>query len=177
LWPVLAGTKWLRYFHGMVATPVRPSDVYVGYVLWIGVRAAVAAVVFLAVATVLGGVVSVWAVFAVPAAALTALAFGAPLTAYSATRDNDVTFSLIIRVGVVPLFLFSGTFFPVDQLPPLLRSLVVLSPLWHGVELCRTATTGQGSLVEVVIHTTVLIVVVVVGGWFGVRAFTDKLAQ
>lgn len=177
LWPVLAGTKWLRYFHGMVATPVRPSDVFVGYVAWIGVRAAVSAVVFLVVATALGGVVSLWGVLAVPAAALTALAFGAPLSAYSATRENDVTFSLIIRVGVVPLFLFSGTFFPVDQLPPVLRSLVVLSPLWHGVELCRTATTGQGDLIEVVTHTVVLIGVVVVGGWFGVRAFTGKLAE
>jgi lipooligosaccharide transport system permease protein len=177
LWPVLAGTKWLRFFHGMVATPLRPGDVFVGSVAWIGVGAAIKAVVFLLVATALGGVISPWAVFAVPAAALTALAFAAPMTAYSATRENDATFSFIMRVGVVPLFLFSGTFFPVDQLPPALRSLVVLSPLWHGVELCRIATTGTGDLVDVVFHTAVLVALVVVGGLFGVRAFTEKLAQ
>lgn len=177
LWPVLAGTKWLRYFHGMAATPLRPSDVYLGYVSWIGVRAAVTSLVFLLVATPLGGVVSPWAVLAIPAAVLTALAFASTLTAYSATRENDVTFSLIIRLGVVPLFLFSGTFFPVEQLPSGLRPLVFFSPLWHGVELCRSATTGTGGLWEVTMHTVVLLGVVAVGCRFGVRAFTRKLAQ
>lgn len=177
LWPVLGGTKWLRYFHGMVATPLRPADVYGGYVVWLGVRAALGATVFVLVAAVLGGIASWWGVLAVPAAALCALAFAAPLTAYSATRDNDATFGLIMRVGIVPLFLFSGTFFPVEQLPALLRPLVWLSPLWHGVELCRAATTGSVDALAAVAHVAVLLAVVALGWTFGVRAFTEKLAS
>lgn len=177
LWPVLGGTKWLRYFHGMVASPLRPGDVYGGYVAWLGIRAAVSALVFLVVATVLGGVDAPTAVLAVPAAALCAVAFAAPLTAYSATRENDATFGLIMRVGVVPLFLFSGTFFPVEQLPAAVRPLVALSPLWHGVELCRAATTGHGDPLAMVGHVAFLLAVIVVGAWFGVRGFSEKLAS
>jgi lipooligosaccharide transport system permease protein len=179
LWPVLGGTKWLRYFHGMVATPLRPGDVFGGYIGWIGIHAAVSAVVFLVVATLLGGVESPWGVLALPAAVLTAGAVAAPLTAYSATRENDATFGLVMRIGVVPLFLFSGTFFPVDQLPAGLQPLVWLSPLWHGVELCRaatTGTTGDAGVVGLVAHLAVLLAFLAVGWWFGVRTFTRKLA-
>ena len=66
LWPVMAGTKWVRVFHAMVATPIRPGDVYLGVVTWTAVRAAVGATVFLIVATILGGVLSWWAPLAIP---------------------------------------------------------------------------------------------------------------
>ena len=79
LWPIMAGTKWIRTFHAMVATPIRPGDVYLGVVAWTAVRAAVGATVFLVVAALLGGVLSWWAPLAIPAAVLTALAFAAPL--------------------------------------------------------------------------------------------------
>jgi lipooligosaccharide transport system permease protein len=108
---------------------------------------------------------------------LTAWSFAAPLTAYSASRENDVTFSLVIRLIVQPLFLFSGTFFPVEQLPSWLRSLVVLSPLYHGVELCRAATTGTGDPVALAGHVAALALLIAVGWWFGVRTFTRKLAS
>lgn len=177
MWPVMAGTKWVRTFHAMVATPVRPADVFSGVVIWTTVRSAVGASIFLIVAALLGAVLSPWGVFAVPAAALTATAFAAPLTAFSATQETDARFPVILRIGIMPLFLFSGTFFPVSQLPGVLRPLCWLSPLWHGVELCRGAMTGSIDFLPAVVHVAVLAACVAVGGRWGTRAFTKKLTQ
>jgi lipooligosaccharide transport system permease protein len=177
LWPVMAGTKWVRTFHAMVATPVRPADVYSGVVAWTVVRAAVGASIFLIVATILGAVLSPWGVFAVPAAALCAAAFAAPLTAFAASQETDARFPLIMRIGIMPLFLFSGTFFPISQLPDALQPLCVISPLWHGVELCRGAMTGSIDLWPAVAHVAVLGACVVAGWRWGARSFTRKLSQ
>jgi lipooligosaccharide transport system permease protein len=177
LWPIMAGTKWVRTFHAMVATPVRPADVYSGIVAWTVGRAGVGAAIFLAVAAALGAVPSPWGIAAIPAAALCAAAFAAPITAFSATQETDARFPLIMRVGIMPLFLFSGTFFPVDQLPAALRPLSVISPLWHGVELCRGATTGSIDFLPAVAHVAVLAGCVVAGWAWGARAFNRKLTQ
>jgi lipooligosaccharide transport system permease protein len=153
LWPVLGGMKWIRTFHGAAATPLRPGDVFGGWVLWIGAREAMNATIFI----------------------VTGLAFGAPLSAYSAVQDSDLGFPVIMRVGIVPLFLFSGTFFPVDQLPAWLQPVAWVSPLWHGVELCRGATTGSLGLASVG-HVAYLGACIAVGCWFGVRNFASRLA-
>lgn len=177
LWPVMAGTTWVRSFHAMVATPLRPADIYVGIVSWTAARAALGASIFLAVAAVLGAVPSPWGIAAVPVAALCAAAFAAPLTAFAASQENASLFPLIIRVGVLPLFLFSGTFFPTSQLPEALRVLSVLSPLWHAIELCRGATTGSIDPFPAVAHVAVLAACVTAGWLWGTRTFTRKLAQ
>ena len=177
MWPVMAGTKWVRTFHAMVATPVRPVDVYGGVVAWTAARAFVGASIFLIVAAILGAVLSPWGVLAVPAAALCAAAFAAPLTAFAATQETDARFPLIMRIGILPLFLFSGTFFPISQLPTALQPLCVLSRLWHGVELCRGATTGSIDFWPAVAHVVVLAACVIAGWRWGMRSFTRKLTQ
>jgi lipooligosaccharide transport system permease protein len=173
----MAGTKWVRTFHAMVSTPLRPADVYGGVVGWTAARAFAGATVFLVVAALLGAVLSPWGVLAVPAAALCAAAFAAPLTAFSATQETDARFPLIMRIGILPLFLFSGTFFPISQLPDVLQPLCVLSPLWHGVELCRGATTGSIDFWPAVGHVAVLVACVLAGWRWGTRSFTRKLSQ
>ena len=175
LWPVMAGTKWVRTFHAMVATPVRPADVFAGVVAWSAVRAGVGASLFLAVAALLGAVPSPWGIASVPAAVLCAAAFAAPLTAFAGTQETDFRFPVIMRVGVMPLFLFSGTFFPVSQLPSSIRPLTALSPLWHGVELCRGATTGSLGAGHALYHAAVLVACTVAGALWGTRSFTRKL--
>ncbi len=176
LWPVMAGIKWVRSFHAAAATPLAPRDVFGGWVLWIGARQAMNATAFVVVAALLGAVPSPWGVLAVPAAVLTGLALGAPLTAYSAGQDSDLPFPIIMRVAVMPMFLFSGTFFPLDQLPDWLEPVAWISPLWHGVELCRGATTGSIGLAAAGGHVTFLAACIAAGCWWGVRTFTSKLA-
>lgn len=174
LWGVMAGVKWMGQFRSMVHTSVAPGDVYAGRAMAAGLRAGVAATAFLVVATLLGGVRSWWAPLAVPVAMLLALATSATLSAYSVTRESDQTFSLIMRLGIIPLFLFSGTFFPVSQLPDAVEPLAWVSPLWHAAEAARMATAG-GLGPIVLAHVGVLVAVVAVVTPLGIRAFERRL--
>ncbi len=177
LWPVLVGAKWARTFHAMVATPLRPSDVYTGLMAWTALRTTLSATMFVVVGAALGGVPSAWGLLAVPAAVLCGSAFFAPLAAYSATQHTEVAFPLIMRLGVMPLFLFSGTFFPVDQLPGWAQPVALASPLWHGVELARSATTGTFDGSGAVGHVLVLVGVLALGWYTGTRTWTRRLAR
>lgn len=176
LWPVLGGMKWMRHFHGMVSTPLSPADVLGGRLVWTAARIAVSSTIFVSVGAALGGVPSAWGVLAVPSAVLCGLAFAAPLSAFSATQQTDFAFPVVIRLGIVPLFLFSATFFPLDQLPAGLRPLAVASPLWHGVELTRGATTGTLEVLPAAGHVLVLLAFLAVGYLVGCRTFTRRLS-
>jgi lipooligosaccharide transport system permease protein len=176
LWPVQGGFAWQRFFHASAATPLRPVDILLGWLAWVAVRLLISAALFLAVAAALGGVKSPLAVLAVPAATLTGLAFAAPLTAFTATRKGDTAFPLIMRFGVLPLFLFSGAFFPVSQLPALLRPLAWATPLWHGVDLCRSLTLGTVEAGPVLLHLAVLLGFTAAGIAWGARTFTRRLS-
>lgn len=175
LWPVMAGNRWLGFHHAQVSSPLSARDVYGGMVLWTIAKTAMQASVVLAAGAALGGVSSWWGLAVVPIAAFTALAFSAPLTAFAATQDSDAAFEVIIRVGVQPLFLFSGTLFSVDQLPAALRIVTQVFPLWHGVELARSATTGSADIAPIFGHVAVLALYASVGWWWGGRTFPRKL--
>lgn len=168
LWPVMAGHRWLGFHRAMVASPVGPTAIAGGYLLWLFVRSAIQATVVLGVGAVLGGVESGWAFLAVPVAATTALAAAAPLSAYTATCDSDRAFDPIMRVVVTPLYLFSGVFFPSDALPIALAWFVRLFPLWHGVELARTATTGVAGEWSPLVNLAVILIWAG-GGWLAAR--------
>ena len=174
LWPVMGGVKWMGQYNSMVTTAMTPGDVYGGLVLAAAVRALVAATAFLAVAALLGGASSFWTPLAlVPTVALAA-ATAAVLAAYSVTRQTDTSFPIIIRLGVIPLFLFSGTFFPVEQLPDALQPVVWVSPLWHAVESARDLTTGSVS-VGTALHVVVLLVITAMALPVGIRNFAKRL--
>jgi lipooligosaccharide transport system permease protein len=175
MWPVLAGVKWIRFYDGVVATPIEPRQVYWGFVVWTATRTMLSAAAFLLVAVILGGVPSAWGVLAIPAAALCAASFAAPLAAFSITQETDISFPLLMRLGILPLFLFSGTFFPVSDLPSALQKLAVLSPLWHGVELARAATTGNFDFWPDVAHISFLVACVLAGAAWGTRSFRKRL--
>jgi len=102
---------------------------------------------------------------AVPVGTLTALAFAAPIAAFMATQRDTAAFSNIWRFGITPLFLFSGTFFPIEQLPEQIRWVAWLLPLWHGVVVCRALSLGtfMAELPIMLVHLTILVVVAAVG--------------
>ena len=175
LWSLMGRLKWIGSYQAMVNSPVSASDAYGGWLVWIALRTSLAATAFLLVAVAFGGIPSWWALLAVPAAVLCALAFAAPIGAFTATQETDFRFPIIMRLGVVPLFLFSGTFFPVTQLPDGLEPLVWLSPLWHGVELVRGATTGDLPAAAP-LHVGLLVALVGAGARWGTAAFTRRLA-
>jgi lipooligosaccharide transport system permease protein len=176
LWPIMVNMKWMRGFHAAAATTLSPAEVYGGYLVWVALRIGINATLFVAIAALLGAVPSPWGVLAIPFATLGAVAFAAPLAAYASAQESDATFPLVFRLIVVPMFLFSGTFFPVSQLPDWLEPVARLTPLWHAVELCRGATTGTLGLAAGVVHVAVLAAFVALGAWFGIASFRERLA-
>jgi lipooligosaccharide transport system permease protein len=156
--PVLAGFTWVRRYHAMYATPLTPFAIAFGQLAWIATRATLVGAIFLVVIVVLGAAATPGIIFAVPVGTLTALAFAGPIAAYMSSQRDTSSFNSIWRFGITPLFLFSGTFFPIEQLPEQIRWIAWVLPLWHGVDLARSlalGTAGEDPLVQVA-HVVVL---------------------
>ena len=176
-WPVMAGIKWRKTYHAALATPVRVPDLVTGNLVWITIRTLMACAVFALVMAVLGGVPAIRAAAAVPAAVLTGIAFGAPLAAYTAVAKDETRLSTIFRFAIIPMFSFSGTFFPVEQLPSWLQPVALVTPLWHGVELCRAAALGIAPDLSVSIHVAYLSVWAAAGWTVATYTFRKTLVR
>jgi lipooligosaccharide transport system permease protein len=133
--------RWGRIYDGMLATPLTPTDVAMGEIGWSQLRGLAYACAFMIVMTVMGLVASPWAVLAVPAAVLMGFAFGAVGMAVATWMRSWVDLDLV-NLALLPLFLFSATFYPLDVYPRPLQLLTQLSPLYHGVTLIRGLTLG-----------------------------------
>lgn len=176
-WPVLGAIKWQRQYHAQLATPLRVRDVLLGHVFFMVVRLVVTVVPFWLVMVAFGLVGWPSAPWAVATAVLTGLAFATPIAAYSATAENDTSFALILRFGIIPMFLFSGVFFPVEDLPGLVRAVVWATPLFHGVELTRAASLGTDLGAGAVLgHTAYLLLLAVGGLLVALRTYSRRLS-
>jgi lipooligosaccharide transport system permease protein len=175
MFPVMGGFKWNRTYYAMTATPIRVIDVLAGHLTWIAVRVATAVASYLIVMAAFGTTDSWWSILILPVGILTGLAFATPLAAFAVTQDSDGGFSLIFRLAVIPLFLFSGVFFPISQLPSGLRIIAYVTPLWHGVDLCRQLAVGQATLASGAIHVGYLVAVATLGIAIGRITFRRRL--
>jgi lipooligosaccharide transport system permease protein len=158
-YPVLSGFKWVRTYHGIAATPLRPEQICQAELSWIALRLTVNSAIYLAIMAGFGAARTPWVLLAVPAATLTGTAFAAVVMAISATvqRESNL-FNVLFRFVVTPMFLFSGTFYPISQLPRWGQVVAWFSPLWHGTELARDAGLGGGlSAVAVIGHLCYLL--------------------
>jgi lipooligosaccharide transport system permease protein len=163
----------LKYFHiydAVLATPMGPTDVARGELLWSLVRAAVYATAFLLVMTVMGLVSSWWAVLTIPAAVLIGFGFaGASLGATTFMRSfMDFDF---INIAIIPMFLFSATFFPLSRYPTALQWIVQVTPLYQGVALERGLVFGELSW-TMLLNAAYLLVL----GLVGLRVAGRRLA-
>jgi lipooligosaccharide transport system permease protein len=177
--PILGGLQWNKIFHAMFATPIRPRDIALGNIAWITLRLTLIATVFSVVIVLYGASRSPLIVLAVPAAVLTGLAFATPIMAFTATQRTPDRFAAIFRFGVTPLFLFSGTFFPIESLPSFLQPIAWLSPLWHGADLCRAlmlGTIGQAPLLHLA-HVGILVSIAVLGALVAFRTVESRLVK
>jgi lipooligosaccharide transport system permease protein len=177
MYPVLAAIKWIGTYFAMLASPLRVVDVLLGHLGWIVVRLVLVATIYLGVMAAFGTVQSPLALAALPAAVLTGLAFAAPISAFAAGQQNDTGFTTIYRFGLIPLFLFSGTFFPVSQLPGWLQAVAVLTPLYHGVALCRALVLGQAQWWPAVGNALYLVVLMAVGIVLAKAAYERRLVE
>jgi lipooligosaccharide transport system permease protein len=165
----------LRYnktFDAILATPLSPGDVAVGELVWALIRGGIYAIGFLIVMVVLGLIASPWVVLSVPAALLIGFAFGGVAMAATSFMRTWQDFDLA-QLVILPLFLFSGTFYPLDAYPEVLRFVVQLTPLYQGVDLLRSLAVGHldGSLL---VHVGYLALMGTAGLWVVSRRL-DKL--
>jgi lipooligosaccharide transport system permease protein len=134
--------KYAKLYDAMLATPLRPSDVARGEITWALLRGATYSAVFVVVMLTMGLVRSWWMLLALPSTLLIGFAFagaGMALTTYMRSWQ-DFEF---VQLAIMPMFLFSATFFPITAFDGVLRWVVEATPLYRGVVLCRELTTGE----------------------------------
>ena len=174
-YPVLASVKWLKTYQAAAASPLRPADLFAGHLLFTTMRLAMNCAIFMVAMAVFGAVGSPWVIAALPVAVLTGVAFAAPIDAYAVTREKDQGFAILFRFGMIPMFLFSGTFFPVSQLPAWAQPVAYATPLWHGVALCRELSLGTATLPAAAGHVAYLAAVTAIGLSAGARTYRRRL--
>ncbi len=161
-----------KTFAAILATPLSSGDIAVGELTWALIRGGLYAIGFMAVMVVFGLAVSPWVVFAVPAALLVGLAFGAVGMAATSFMKTWQDFDLI-QLVVLPLFLFSGTFYPIETYPEAIRWIVQVTPLYQGVDLIRSLAVGAISPV-LLVHVAYLLAMGAIG-LFVVSRRIDRL--
>ena len=130
-----------KTFASILSTPLSPGDIALGELGWALIRGGLYGIGFMAVMAIFGLLVSPWVILAVPAALLIGFAFGAVGMAATSFMRTWQDFDLI-QLFVLPMFLFSGTFYPIDAYPAALRVFVQLTPLYQGVDLLRSLAVG-----------------------------------
>jgi lipooligosaccharide transport system permease protein len=156
-YPVLGSVKWFGNYWAAVNTPQRPKDIVAGHAALAMVRMTLFTGVFLAFSAAFGAVHSALGILAWPGAVLTGAAFLLPIMAYVITLESDGSLNTLFRFVMTPLFLFSGTFFPWQQLPQWAHPIAYATPLWHGVELCRSLTLGTATWGATLVHVAYLL--------------------
>ncbi len=137
-----AKMKWVKLYDAMVATPLRPFEIALGELCWALIRGSLYSVAFLVLMVALGLTSVGWALAALVASLLVGFAFGGLGMAMSTLIRTwqDFDYLNVVQFG---LFLFSGTFAPVESYPPVMRVIIEVTPLYQSVELIRDLTTGR----------------------------------
>lgn len=156
MWPVNGAVRWNRAYLAMTNTPLQPRDALFGHLVYMTFRAFTVAASFVVVMLLFGAVESPLVLLAIPAAVLCGMAMAAPMAGYSVALTSDSGFASINRFVITPMSLFAGAFFPVGQLPPWIRPIAYVTPMWHGVDLCRGLALGGIGLWRALGHVAVL---------------------
>jgi lipooligosaccharide transport system permease protein len=175
--PVMAGIKWRKTYDAVLATPLGVSDLVGGHLGWIAIRLTFVTLVYSGVMTAFGATTVVEGVLSVPPAVLTGMAFAALVTAYTAKIKDEQWLSNLFRFGITPMFLFSGTFFPITQLPGWTQPLAYVTPLYHGVSLCRGMALRIGFGVDPWMSVGYLVALMVLGYVLSRRQLTRRLVK
>ena len=176
-YPVMGGFQWQRTYYAAQATPLSPAQIALGHLAAVSLRFVFQAAVFLLVMLAFGVVSSPWAWVQVLTATLGGLAVGAPIMAFAASLKEDKgQFATLQRLVVMPLFLFSATFYPLEALPVWLRWIGWLSPQWHAAQLGRVLSYGMAEPVWLTVaHVAFLLALALGGAWLAVRIYTRRL--
>jgi ABC-type polysaccharide/polyol phosphate export permease len=162
-------------YRAAAATPLTPENILHGHLMYWALRAAQNAILFTGVSMLFGAVSGSRAPLLVPIAVLVALAFAAPAAAWAVTVTRPSQLNAVFRFAILPLYMFSGTFFPIEELPSWLRPVAWATPLWHGVDLARTVALGTTTPARTLTHLGYLGAMVVIGLLVARRTYRRKL--
>ena len=171
-----------KTYDGILATPMRVPDVAFGEMLWALTRGSIYAAAFLVVVLVMGQTIgprmllSPWAILALPGSVLVSAAFAAIALCITSFVRRIEDFDIVMGLLVMPMFLFSGTFFPVTQLPGVAQWVVRIVPLYHGVELLRQLTTGA-IVPGIIVHIAYLVMIGCVAFAIAMRRLERELIK
>jgi lipooligosaccharide transport system permease protein len=173
--PVYTSARPGGPYRAAMATPLQPVDLFAGHLAFVAFRVATSALAFVLVACAFGAVppervAGVWI-----AAVLTGMAFAAPVAAWAVRVERPVVLNAGFRFVLMPMYMFAGTFFSVEQLPDWLRAIVICTPLYQGVELCRTLGLGTANVAGSLGHVAYLAVLVAAGIAVGRRRYAAEL--
>ncbi|MEU7798980.1 ABC transporter permease [Micromonospora arborensis] len=155
-------------YRGATPTPLEPEQLAGGHLLFIAFRVLIASGAFIVVMAAFGLTGGWWALGALLGATLTGVAFAAPAAAWAVGVHKLRHIDTMFRFVIMPLYMFSGTFFAVSQLPEWIQPVSYLLPLWHGVELCRTLSLGTATITGSAIHIAYLLALAI-GGFLVAR--------
>src|SRR3954451_10194166 len=164
----------LRLYDAVLATPVEVPDLVAGDLLWSSARATIYGTVFLITVSVFGLVSSPWAIAIPPFVFVGGLCFSVIGYTFTALIPKIDLYSYFFALGITPMFLFSGIFFPFNQLPAWVAVIAWLTPLYHLVEITRGMATGPDA-VQIFLHSAWLAVVTVLLFAIPVRALRARL--
>jgi lipooligosaccharide transport system permease protein len=175
-YPVYSRFKWTRVFWGISATPLLPSQLAGGQLLFIAGRLLLGSALYYLVTLAFGVGGGSAGVLMVPTAVLTGVSCAVWVMVLASVMKREGTaFNIVFRFVVIPMTLFSGSFFPISQLPAPVRVLAWFSPLWHGNELARAAAFDDWHWAADLGHLAFLLLLTVVGVWKARRSFTARL--
>jgi lipooligosaccharide transport system permease protein len=175
-YPVMGAIKWHKTFFAQLATPLAVRDLVNAFVAFVVFRVASACAVFMLVLAPFGVFETWWGpLLAWLSQVLVGMAFATLVFGYSARLRSEEGFGLLFRLGVLPLTLFSGAFFPVANLGPVLEWVARLTPLWHGVSLSRMFCLDTVDWSLAAINLAVLVVLSVVGWRWAVTGLDKRL--
>lgn len=178
---VHGGFKWNKLYYSMNAAPISPAQIVMGQLLAVGLRMLVTVGIYYVILMFFGSLD--WFTWTSPAliltATLTGMGIGAVTMAFAASLENDGgQLTMMQRFVITPMFLFSGTFFPLSQLPEYLQWIAWISPLWHGNELGRVISYGlEEPLWLTIVHAVYLLALLVLGVVLATRIFVRRLGR
>lgn len=179
VFPTIEGFKWRKLFFAQNATPITGRQIAVGVYLAALTRAVFSVSVYYLLLLAFNVVDYGPSALLIPIAVLGGGAFGAVILYFAAKIEkDDQFFNILGRLVIMPMFLFSGTFFPLSSMPIYLQPIGWISPLWHATELGREAAFDYGvSNLMVLVHFTYLAILVIVGIVLSMHQFEKRLAK
>ena len=176
-YPVMAMIKWQRIYDSMLATPLQVRHLVGANLAFVLFRLLTTCGVYTLVLAPFGVFETWWgAVLALLSQVLVGLTFASLVFGFTARLRSEEGFGVLFRLGVFPLFLFSGAFFPVSNLGDLGEVVAKLTPLWHGVNLSRMFALDHVTWWLAAVNVLVLLALTVAGWFWSVSGLSKRMA-